>query len=140
MKIEQLRIGNYYNYFEDTCKGIMIGIKHSSFSNDTKICMSVESDSVNGTNTTVSSGWIQTDLEGLTPTPLTEEWLIKFGGTFKIYGYGDNEWKSWNIDGESFKQNGTGITFTSGDIDINSVHELQDLFYVLKKELTIKQK
>ena len=71
MKIEQLRIGNYYNYFEDTCKGIMIGIKHSSFSNDTKICMSVESDSVNGTNTIVSSGWIQTDLEGLKPIPLT---------------------------------------------------------------------
>lgn len=138
MKASDLRIGNHYNYYGDTCKGTMIGIKHSSFSNDTKICMSVESDSVNGTDIVVSSGWIQTDLEDLTPIPLTEEWIIKFGGTYKSYGYGDDEWKSWNIGGESFRQNGSGITFTLGDIDIDYVHELQNLFYVLKKELKLK--
>jgi hypothetical protein len=72
------------------------------------------------------------------PIPLTEEWLLKFGGTYKSYGYGDNEWKSWNINGFPFRQNGNGITFTLGDNDIDYVHELQNLFYVLKKELKLK--
>jgi hypothetical protein len=70
---------------------------------------------------------------------LTEDILVKCGGTYKSYGYGDAEWKSWNIDGESFRQNGNGITWASGDVDINYLHELQDLFRILKKQLTLKK-
>jgi hypothetical protein len=128
MKIEDLRLGNYYSYYDGTCIGYLLGISYSSFSTDAKFAFSVE-----------GGGWTQVDeIEDLKPIQLSEEWLLKCGGTFKSYGYGDDEWKSWNINGESFRQNGNGITYTSGDIDINYLHELQDLFYILKKELKIK--
>jgi hypothetical protein len=118
MKATELRIGNYVQFSTPT---LPINIKELSHKVTSKDLVNFEENKIL-----------------LEPIPLTEEWLIKFGGTFKSYGYGDDEWKSWNINGESFRQNGTGITFTSGDIDIDYVHELQDLFYVLKKEVKLK--
>lgn len=71
----------------------------------------------------------------LLPIPITEEWLLKFGYTFKSYGYGDGEWKQWSFNGyslNSFTCNKTGV-------DLKYVHQLQNLYFALTgEELKIK--
>jgi len=67
--------------------------------------------------------------------PLTEEWLVKFGFKFKSYGYGEEEWKQWSLNGYSLN----GFTCNTSGVDIKHVHQLQNLFYCLTEtELTIK--
>lgn len=65
-------------------------------------------------------------LPSIHPIPLTEEWLVRLG----IY---KQEFGIWN--------NGDAIYFSYGlekDIEIKSVHQLQNLFFSLSgKELTI---
>lgn len=72
----------------------------------------------------------------LTPIPLTEDWLIKFGyiksGNFRFTGRGF-------IDLFSHKNN---VTCSINDIEINLryVHQLQNLFFALMGfELEIKE-
>jgi len=132
-----LRIGNYV-YYEHTThivSGVHGNKVYSWWVKDGEPVIEYEAKDISGTQ--VENPYMDV-VSQYEPIPLTEEWLMKFGGTYKSYGYGDDEWKSWNIDGESFRQNGNGITFTSGDIDIDYVHELQNLFYVLNKELKLK--
>jgi hypothetical protein len=57
----------------------------------------------------------------------------------KNYGYGDSQWKQWNINGLSFNQNRNGIDFTYCELTIYHLHTLQNLYFSLKgEELTIK--
>ena len=132
-----LRIGNYV-YYEHTThivSGVHGNKVYSWWVKDGEPVIEYEAKDISGTQ--VENPYMDV-INQYEPIPLTEEWLLKFGGTYKSYGYGDDEWKSWNINGFSFRQNGKGITFTLGDNDIDYVHELQNLFYVLKKELKLK--
>lgn len=72
------------------------------------------------------------------PIPLTEEWLLKFGAVKNIY------------DAKRFDLYGYDLYYLEKDfpifegasskfgVKIKYVHELQNLFYGLKKELKIK--
>jgi hypothetical protein len=65
--------------------------------------------------------------------PLTEEWLLKFGfikhENHSIW-YTLNKVDVWFFDGKYVNDN---------DVEINFVHELQNLYFALtKKELTMK--
>ena len=137
MKESDLRIGNYV-YYEHTTHivdGIYENKVYSWWVKNGEPVIEYEMKDIGGAMVKNPYRDVISQYE---PIQLTDEWLMKFGATYKSYGYGDDEWKSWNIDGEVFRQNGNGITYTSGDIDIDYVHELQNLFYVLKKELKLK--
>jgi hypothetical protein len=76
--------------------------------------------------------WYGDDLK---PIPLTEEWLVNFGFTFKSYGYGIEEWKQWNFDGFSLN----GFTHSQTGVDLKYVHQLQNFYFALfGQELTLK--
>jgi hypothetical protein len=71
-----------------------------------------------------------TGFDEFKPIPLTEEWLIKFG--FKKYSknfikYGDIEFYIWTTN------NDYQIKALDKLIKIETVHELQNLYYLLTK-------
>ena len=131
MKASDLRIGNYYNYYDETCVGYLLGISYSSFSpNSTKLALSVE-----------GGGWTQVEeLDDIKPIPLTEEWLLKYG--FKQYETVGI--KTHNYIKGNFKFNSAVLwdaEYKGIHIEnkILYVHQLQNLYFVLTgEELTLK--
>jgi len=67
IKASELRKGNYVSYYGETSVGYILGMSFSEFSNDSKIAVSIE-----------GGGWCGTDLNDITPIPLTEDWLKKW--------------------------------------------------------------
>lgn len=109
MKTNELRIGNYVMYADVICKveGYSKGFLET-----------------NGVNSLISK---------FQPIPIDEKWLLKFG--FKHSG------NSFYIHCESLIQlcNIGDIYFNVGVKDIaigkiNYIHELQNLFFILRKE------
>lgn len=59
-------IGRWFNYYQDSCIGYVLGVQVNSFSNSSKIAISIE-----------GGGYTVTDLEDLTPIKITEEIMLK---------------------------------------------------------------
>ena len=73
--------------------------------------------------------------EDLEPTPLTEEWLVKFG--FARSDYNDFFLDSFRVELENENVWYLGDPIPS--VDINKVHQLQNIYFALTgEELTIK--
>jgi len=64
------------------------------------------------------------------PILLTEEWLISFGFKFKSYGYSEEEWKQWNFNGYYLN----GFRCTTSGVELEYVHQLQNLYFALTGE------
>lgn len=128
MKKEELRIGNYVND-KHGVQVIVYGITDSVHLKN---------------NHLIPLCWI-------VPIPLTEEWLMKLG--FESYFGSDPQERpavkefSIFVNGFNFKivmlsedvQKFTYF-FTNGDIDVEHVHQLQNLYFAITgQELTLKQ-
>tara|TARA_R110000764_G_scaffold197250_1_gene282329 strand:+ start:398 stop:748 length:351 start_codon:yes stop_codon:yes gene_type:complete len=116
MEAKELRIGNYVNFeFHKDVGGIeKVGVFLSDIEN-----------LIYGGNKS----------KYYTPIPLTEEWLVKFGFKF-LNGYG------FPMVGNYLqKEDGTYWYNVNGNfIDIDHVHQLQNLYFALtNEELIIKQ-
>jgi len=127
MEARELRIGNLVNHIR---KGIIVvGIMELDF---------------------VEKGVLDID-----PIPLTEEWLKKFGFEFEYKNCGveakisvqiNEYWKTsfsiWSVDGWYYWQytpGGYDAEYNDWPVELQYVHQLQNLFYCLcGKELTIK--
>lgn len=125
MKANELRLGNYVDLGSRIAK--IIEISHLS-------CVVVD---LEETQDTIES------YERTKPIPLTEEWLLKFGFTFRseivtgvrFYDFGSFQVKSWN--------DGSYVLFRK-DIclfsDLTYVHQLQNLYFALcGEELILKE-
>ena len=138
MKSTDIGIGNYIYYENEihVVSGIFQNKVYSWLVKDGEPVIEWEAKDISGTQVEAPYMDVISQYE---PIPLSDEILLKFNGTYKSYGYGDNEWKSWSIDGLGFRQNGNGITFTLADVDLRYVHQLQNLYYILSgKELKLK--
>jgi hypothetical protein len=86
---------------------------------------------------TIEFGIGVVDWMNINPIPLTKEWLLKFG-FYKSDNYGNDEYR---LDGYSYFRGRFYISDCDEcgeDVEINFVHELQNLYFALtKKELTI---
>jgi hypothetical protein len=73
-------------------------------------------------------------IEGIRITP---DILRSFGGKEKSYGYGENEWFQWQMDGFCINQGGDNFTYDGNDFEF--LHELQNMVYfgVNKKEIIL---
>lgn len=132
MEAKELRIGNYYAIAET--QGIVYTkvkeLKYNKFGN-------------------LSSGNHNLELAAK-PIPLTEEWLLKFGGNtdnentpyLSLYKYSDLRLYCITVDGEvvgvqKCKSNYMPI---SNYRHIKYVHQLQNLYFaLLGEELTLKE-
>lgn len=68
---------------------------------------------------------------------LTSELLRSYGGRSKSYGYAEEEWFQWNVQGYTVNQSGDQKSFSFDGEDVEFLHELQNkiYFYTNKKEL-----
>lgn len=120
MKANELRIGNWINEF---------GIAKQVMPND-----------ILGLYQIVQAGKICIDL---TPIPLTEEWLLKFG-FYRTFEYDDfdAEYENELRDQITLKNGIYSFHWPSlyvGSIEIQYVHQFQNLYFALcGNELTIK--
>ena len=117
MKASELRIGNYYNQFENTEKVSWSTLKTLEES-------------------TTEQLWCK-------PIPLTDEWLLKFGfekdGDSFIYGNGwlivDFPTVHYSFDIWTFNENyPTTSDWTEIPSNIEYVHQLQNLYFALTNE------
>lgn len=112
MQANELRIGNWLNGPEGNAQ--VTGIQNREV---------------------VEIGEIGHVMEDVSPIPLTEEWLIKFGFEWHEYG------RCYNFEGFSIIKSKQGFVMlnTGNDIGLEYVHSLQNLYFALTgKELTIK--
>ena len=73
------------------------------------------------------------------PIPLTEEWLLKFGFIYTKTELGFNQFRKGILE-LSITTNGYELFFTYKWIEIEYVHQLQNLYFALtNEELTLKQ-
>jgi hypothetical protein len=86
----------------------------------------------------IKENYSEPTINSMNPIPLTEEWLLKFG-FYKSDNYGNDEYR---LDGYSYFRGRFYISDCDEcgeDVEINFVHELQNLYFALtKKELTMK--
>lgn len=119
MKATELRIGNI------TSKGMVtalpMGASHSEWN--------------------IQVNYMYYDFDDVSPVPLTEEWLIKFGfNKEKMNAPGIAIWDEFYRDNFCIGNHGTGLTHyhfiaTQGMvIEVMYVHELQNLFFAFKKQ------
>ena len=106
MKASELRIGNYYNQFENTEKVSWSTLKTLEES-------------------TTEQLWCK-------PIPLTEEWLLKFG--FEKKGVNRTRWTFWKIDLVEDEKGIYSFDESRIYIDIKYVHQLQNLVHALTNE------
>lgn len=114
MKVEELRIGNWYHWYSE------------------------------GKNYEYQVDWVDLihNWENFQEIPLTEEWLVKFG--FEFSDWLGDWLGSWDLKDGCFgllkTANGTFIFESkSGNPEIHFVHQLQNLYFALKgEELTVK--
>jgi hypothetical protein len=118
IKANELRIGNLLTTGEDNFRVTLI---HKDFVKGVTINDKIV------TPTTIKSI--------IKPIPLTEEWLLKFGFEF------DEEYNSYSLKMLSVYDGKNGFSsdlFWDG-LDIETVHQLQNLYFALtNEELTIK--
>lgn len=114
MKAQELRIGNYY--LQDCLGGEISQIK-------AKDILELYDDPLE---------------DYYKPILLTEEWLLKFG--FEKKGINRPKWTFWKIDLVEDKKGIYSFDESRIYIDIQYVHQLQNLYFALTgEELTIKQ-
>lgn len=71
------------------------------------------------------------------PIPLTEEWLVKFGGQVYEFDHKENQYR---IEDDLFVIRGGKIYHYGTNVCLDCVHTLQNLIFALrKKELILKQ-
>ncbi len=126
MKLQELRIGSLAQYDKQIYKITGLGGWRVSMKQEGK-------------------GTCFANIDVLKPIPLTEEWLFKFG--FKTSDGPESVFYSIEIDGvtkykfEIGRTKGRDFLYfetTGFIIQINNVHQLQNLFYTLTgKELTL---
>lgn len=77
--------------------------------------------------------------ENIKPIPLTKEWLLKFGFSKEKYHSFSLKTKGFQIDFEIIKNSVYGCFLEGVGLDINYVHELQNLYFsLMREELIIK--
>jgi hypothetical protein len=147
MKANELRIGNWVkindDYFEDgkeigydlykTNEFQIMGFNDGSFIEGCKVICFYEIPSEIG-------GWVHggcSDLD-IDPIPLTEEWLLKFGG---ILDYEDNSYIFGNFAVSVNKKSEAIMFFKDEQIaEFNYLHQLQNLYFALTgEEIVIKE-
>jgi hypothetical protein len=115
MKATELRIGNKVLYKNGIIDVIIIsGISYSFGKYDVTI--------------NPNRKWIMVDIKTISPIPLTEEWLLKFGFESLLSGAGYVK----NRTEIGYNHNGFYI-ITSG-LKIEYVHQLQNLYFALTGE------
>ena len=118
----ELRIGNYVLNEEFEPHVTILSLEDGSEDNYCKI-------GIDDYNFSYSS------LEFCSYIPLTEEWLDKFSFIPKDFGNGFKDWRT----SEGFTVNEYSGMLSYKGIDLDSVHQLQNLFFAITgKELTIK--
>lgn len=125
---KELRIGNYVNLF----KGI------DDDGSDWVLCevLMVSPNKVDLIDPLISQIF-RSDIYSITPIPIAEEWLIKFGFTGRV----DFKWKNnigiQIVDGKFyFALKDMGNVFFHSIIECKYVHDLQNLHFMLTgKEL-----
>ena len=116
MKAEELRIGNYIYYSSEVSKDELMTVSIGTF------------------------GLMLYNSDQLSPIPLTEEWLLKFGFesdeiTFEFNGFTLGWYK-----GDKMYYLPTGQISLRHKKEIEYVHQLQNLYFALTgEELTIKE-
>ena len=122
MKASELRIGNYVNRDSSDYPQRIDGIKKYRF---WMTCLSSSCD-------------LSDSPKNIKPIPLNEEWLLKFGFTENTTSW--TNWKKKNHCKEVrlIKSKKNVVTFNLNRI--NSVHQLQNLYFALTgEELKLKQ-
>lgn len=124
MEATPLRIGNIVNYI--------------LFPNVPESAIHVVVSKISDTHITFIDGDDKAyPIDDFSPSPLTEEWLLKFGFV-KVLDY-----PCFRLEGLQIEFNGFDSQWGTGLLDektvIKYVHQLQNLFFALKgKELTLK--
>lgn len=94
-------------------------------------------DGINNSDIDLTNSTTQ-NLIGLSPIPLTEEILLKCGAKKKKYGVMYMSVKGFTIEFELIKNNIYGSYLEMIGLDIQYLHELQNLFFALTgKELEV---
>ena len=126
VKAQDLRLGNWFNYYGGKHKGYIIAVKLNTLSDNSDVAITIE-----------GGGYTKTDVKDLSPIPLTEDILLRLG--FE-QDENKNRWikvannheeleiySDWEDDKCIYER-----------VFIYSVHELQNLFYALTgQELTL---
>lgn len=125
MKANELRIGNYYEYFIVDKLDSRKEWWQLSKIDTTDLSYLVNND----------------DDEDFRPIPLTEEWLFKFGFSVinessagKRYGYVINGVFNSDLTFTFWKTTKEVGKFFRGDLELKSVHQLQNLYFALTNE------
>lgn len=126
-------MGNYFHYYESSQnEGYVIGITISDHSNISKIGITAK-----------GGGYTVTDLEGLTPIPITKEWISEFKLLFYdlastnthienvIGNYTNGRSKFYYVIDTVVNDHGEYIYI---DKEILYVHQLQNLYFALTGE------
>jgi hypothetical protein len=120
IKANELRIGNYVTTIDDEIRCTSVKGFYG---------FPVSSGIVNHNNNV-------NDFEYLTPIPLTEEWLIKFGFCQIELDNGENYYQNNRF---RLNCNYNGFYY-SRNLDVKYVHQLQNIYFALtSQELTIKE-
>ena len=129
LKNNELRIGNLVKWY-DVSKVLELHSEKNKFDNVYIECEE-------------SFEW--TEYNKLEPIPLTEEWLLKFGFSVinessagKRYGYVINGVFNSGLTFTFWKTTKEVGKFFRGDLELKSVHQLQNLYFALTgAELTV---
>lgn len=111
----EIRLGNYFNYYENSCVGYVLSLQINSFSKTSKIAISI-----NG------GGYTVTDLEDLTPIEINEEILKKC--VFNKFCKVEDNLLMYSRDGDDY------WIIIKSIPDIKYLHKLQNVFEELSGE------
>lgn len=117
MKSNELRIGNLAYSKKDESVVLVVTV----YSKPDSVSYSYKEDVIMGHPLSI-----------LEPIPLTEEWLVKFG--FEKKGINTPKWRFWKIDLVEDEKGIYSFDESRIYIDIEYVHQLQNLFYALTNE------
>lgn len=124
MKSTELRIGNYVNAIDRrTNIHLPTNIPLKVLQIEIFNCEVLQTDK----NPATEEKWIKISNCDLSPIPLTEEWLIKFGFEIKNYSYTNSHYVKGKFGFDL-------TTFEYKGIKLKYVHQLQNLFFALTCE------
>jgi hypothetical protein len=118
MKVQDFRIGNIVNYFyNETClNGVVTSVNKKSITINNHATIKIKTNNIS-------------------PIPLTEEWLLKFG-----YITHSHQKNYYTIKGHIIWKCNEMFLCDKNGVHIKYVHQLQNLYWVLNgEELVIKE-